>query len=118
LEIFAERLDHSPIVRELDAARLASLRREPCRARLRPVFVEEGDLSDPVRSVVAAAPGRVGAAISVVTTLGYGGFLVGPVIVGGLMELLDPRATVRGRSPRRGPRSSPSLSAWRLATDG
>jgi MFS family permease len=33
------------------------------------------------------APGRVGAAVSLVTTLSYGGFLVGPVIVGGLAEL-------------------------------
>ena len=37
------------------------------------------------------APGRAGAAISVVTTLGYGGFLLGPVIVGGLAELLGLR---------------------------
>ena len=33
------------------------------------------------------APERAGAAISVVTTLGYGGFLLGPVLVGGLAEL-------------------------------
>jgi len=33
------------------------------------------------------APGGTGAAVSVVTTLGYGGFLLGPVIVGGLAEL-------------------------------
>ncbi len=33
------------------------------------------------------APGRAGAAVSLVTTLSYGGFLVGPVIVGGLAEL-------------------------------
>lgn len=32
------------------------------------------------------APGGTGGAISVVTTLGYGGFLMGPVIVGGLAE--------------------------------
>jgi len=32
-------------------------------------------------------PGRSGAAISVVTTFGYGGFLVGPALVGGLAEL-------------------------------
>jgi MFS family permease len=37
------------------------------------------------------APGRAGAAISVVTTLGYGGFLMGPVIVGGLAELFGLR---------------------------
>jgi len=40
------------------------------------------------------APGRAGAAISVVTTLGYGGFLLGPVIVGGLAELLGLRAAL------------------------
>jgi MFS family permease len=40
------------------------------------------------------APGRAGAAISVATTLGYGGFLLGPVIVGGLAELLGLRAAL------------------------
>ncbi len=40
------------------------------------------------------APGRAGGAISVVTTLGYGGFLVGPVLVGGLAELLGLRAAL------------------------
>lgn len=39
----------------------------------------------------AAAPDRAGAAISVVTTLGYGGFLMGPVIVGGLAEIFGLR---------------------------
>ncbi len=42
----------------------------------------------------AAPPGRAGAAISVVTTLGYGGFLLGPVIVGGLAELAGLRAAL------------------------
>jgi MFS family permease len=37
------------------------------------------------------APERAGAAISVVTTLGYGGFLMGPVIVGGLAEVFGLR---------------------------
>ena len=37
------------------------------------------------------APERAGAAISVVTTLGYGGFLLGPVIIGGLAEVLGLR---------------------------
>jgi MFS family permease len=37
------------------------------------------------------APERAGAAISVLTTLGYGGFLLGPVIVGGLAEILGLR---------------------------
>ena len=32
------------------------------------------------------APGGTGAAVSVVTTLGYGGFLLGPVLVGGVAE--------------------------------
>ena len=37
------------------------------------------------------APERAGAAISVLTTLGYSGFLLGPVIVGGLAEILGLR---------------------------
>ena len=37
------------------------------------------------------APGRAGSAVSVVTTFGYGGFLLGPVIVGGLAEVLGLR---------------------------
>ena len=40
------------------------------------------------------APQRAGAAISVVTTLGYGGFLLGPVIVGGLAELVGLRTAL------------------------
>jgi MFS family permease len=40
------------------------------------------------------APERAGAAISVVTTLGYGGFLLGPVIVGGLAEVFGLRAAL------------------------
>ena len=40
------------------------------------------------------APERAGAAISVVTTLGYGGFLLGPVIVGGLAEVVGLRAAL------------------------
>jgi MFS family permease len=40
------------------------------------------------------APGRAGAAISVLTTLGYGGFLLGPVIVGGLAEVIGLRAAL------------------------
>ena len=40
------------------------------------------------------APGRAGGAISVLTTLGYGGFLLGPVIVGGLAEVLGLRAAL------------------------
>ncbi len=40
------------------------------------------------------APGGTGAAISVVTTLGYGGFLMGPVIVGGLAELVGLRTAL------------------------
>jgi MFS family permease len=41
-----------------------------------------------------AAPDRAGAAISVVTTLGYGGFLLGPVIVGGLAEVFGLRTAL------------------------
>lgn len=37
------------------------------------------------------APGRAGSAVSVVTTFGYGGFLLGPVIVGGLAEFFGLR---------------------------
>ena len=40
------------------------------------------------------APGGTGAAISVVTTLGYGGFLMGPVIVGGLAEIFGLRTAL------------------------
>lgn len=40
------------------------------------------------------APGGTGAAVSVVTTLGYGGFLLGPVIVGGLAELTGLRTAL------------------------
>ncbi len=37
------------------------------------------------------APAHAGAAISVVTTLAYGGFLLGPVMVGGLAEFFGLR---------------------------
>lgn len=40
------------------------------------------------------APGRTGSAVSVVTTFGYGGFLVGPVMVGGLAELVGLRLSL------------------------
>jgi MFS family permease len=40
------------------------------------------------------APGRAGGAISVVTTLGYGGLLLGPVLVGGLAEVVGLRAAL------------------------
>jgi MFS family permease len=40
------------------------------------------------------APARAGGAISVVTTLGYGGFLLGPVLVGGLAEAVGLRAAL------------------------
>jgi MFS family permease len=40
------------------------------------------------------APGGTGAAVSVVTTLGYGGFLLGPVLVGGIAEVLGLRAAL------------------------
>jgi MFS family permease len=42
----------------------------------------------------ALAPGRAGAAVSVVTSFGYGGFLLRPVLVGGLAELLGLRAAL------------------------
>lgn len=37
------------------------------------------------------APGRTGAAISVIAVLSYGGFLIGPALVGGFAEWLDLR---------------------------
>ena len=40
------------------------------------------------------APEKAGGAISVVTTLGYGGFLLGPVVVGGLAELFGLRVAL------------------------
>jgi MFS family permease len=40
------------------------------------------------------APEQAGAAIAVVTTLGYGGFLLGPVIVGGLAEVVGLRVAL------------------------
>ena len=73
-------------------------------ATLEPVLVVAGFLVVglalsavvPVAFSVAGdlAPGRVGGAISVVTTLGYGGFLLGPVLVGGLAEILGLRASL------------------------
>ena len=40
------------------------------------------------------APGRAGEASSVITTLGYGGFLIGPVLMGGLAEAMGLRAAL------------------------
>jgi MFS family permease len=40
------------------------------------------------------APERAGAAISIVTTLAYGGFLLGPVLVGGLAEAFGLRTAL------------------------
>jgi MFS family permease len=39
-------------------------------------------------------PERAGSAISVVTTFGYGGFLLGPPLVGGLAEVVGLRAAL------------------------
>jgi MFS family permease len=73
-------------------------------ATLEPVLVVAGFLVVglalsaivPVAFSVAGdlAPGRAGGAISVVTTLGYGGFLLGPVLVGGLAEILGLRVAL------------------------
>jgi len=73
-------------------------------ATLEPVLVVAGFLVVglalsavvPVAFSVAGdlAPGRAGGAISVVTTLGYGGFLFGPVLVGGLAEILGLRVAL------------------------
>jgi MFS family permease len=40
------------------------------------------------------APRKAGAAVSVVTSFGYGGFLLGPVLVGGLAEVFGLRAAL------------------------
>ncbi len=40
------------------------------------------------------APDRAGQASSVLTTLGYGGFLLGPSLIGGLAELTSLRAAL------------------------
>ena len=39
-------------------------------------------------------PDRAGSAVSVVTTFGYGGFLLGPPLVGGLAEVVGLRAAL------------------------
>jgi MFS family permease len=39
-------------------------------------------------------PERAGSAVSVVTTLGYGGFLLGPPLVGGLAEAIGLRGAL------------------------
>ena len=40
------------------------------------------------------APTRAGSAVSVVTTFGYGGFLLGPPLVGGLAEVVGLRGAL------------------------
>lgn len=56
-----------------------------CLAAVAPVaFSLAGDL----------APGRAGEASSVITTLGYGGFLIGPSLIGGLAEGVGLRAAL------------------------
>src|SRR3712207_5473042 len=40
------------------------------------------------------APDRAGSAVSVVTTFGYGGFLLGPPLVGGLAEVVGLRVAL------------------------
>ena len=39
-------------------------------------------------------PERAGSAVAVVTTFGYGGFLLGPPLVGGLAEAISLRAAL------------------------
>lgn len=50
----------------------------------------------PVTFSLAAdlAPGRTGEASSVITTLGYGGFLIGPTVIGGLGEAIGLRGAL------------------------
>ena len=88
----------------LGAGLLSSVGMSLALATLEPMLVVAGFLVVglalsavvPVAFSVAGdlAPGRAGGAISVVTTLGYGGFLLGPVLVGGLAELLGLRAAL------------------------
>ena len=88
----------------LGAGLLAAVGMALALATLQPILVVAGFLVVglalsavvPVAFSVAGdlAPGRVGGAISVVTTLGYGGFLLGPVLVGGLAEILGLRASL------------------------
>ena len=88
----------------LGAGLLAAVGMALALATLQPILVVAGFLVVglalsavvPVAFSVAGdlAPGRAGAAISVVTTLGYGGFLLGPVLVGGLAEILGLRAAL------------------------
>jgi MFS family permease len=88
----------------LGAGLLAAVGMALALATLQPIFVVAGFLVVglalsavvPVAFSVAGdlAPGRAGGAISVVTTLGYGGFLLGPVLVGGLAEILGLRAAL------------------------
>ena len=88
----------------LGAGLLAAVGMALSLATLRPLLVVAGFLVVslalsavvPVAFSVAGdlAPGRAGGAVSVVTTLGYGGFLLGPVVVGGLAEMLGLRAAL------------------------
>ena len=89
----------------LGAGLLAAVGMALALATLQPILVVAGFLVVglalsavvPVAISVAgdlAPPGRAGGAISVVTTLGYGGFLLGPVLVGGLAEILGLRASL------------------------
>ena len=88
----------------LGAGLLAAVGMSLALATLEPLLVVAGFLVVgialsavvPVAISVAGdlAPGRAGGAISVVTTLGYGGFLLGPVLVGGLAELLGLRVAL------------------------
>ena len=88
----------------LGAGLLAAVGMSLALATLEPILVVAGFLVVgfalsavvPVTFSVAGdlALGRAGGAISVVTTLGYGGFLLGPVLVGGLAELLGLRVAL------------------------
>ena len=61
------------------------------------------------------APGRAGAAVSVVTSFGYGGFVLGPVLVGGLAEGIGLRA-VLGVVALSGLSGLPGLAIFDLST--
>ena len=61
------------------------------------------------------APGRAGSAVSVMSTFGYGGFLLGPPLVGGLAELIGLRGAL-GIIAVAG--LAISVLSLRLGTDG
>ena len=86
---------NNPIVREVDETRQRELWKSVAVAGFLVVGLALSAVVPVAMSVAGdLAPGRAGGAISVVTTLGYGGFLLGPVIVGGLAEVFGLRVAL------------------------